>query len=341
MNDFLIGLLSALVATNQPVALSNLIARKTGVIITVPDKNDPVEQEYQRLLADDDAAQTEVDTWIEANQKRLAEGDTLGTITLKLRIKQRYEPVKKAYEDFLLRNSKHARARLAYGSFLNDIGEEEAAKVQIEKAVELDPQNPAAWNNLANFYGHNGPVTKAFECYGKALELKPTEAVYYQNLAGTMYLFRHDATNYFKLTQSEVFERSLALYRKALELDPENFLLATDLAQSYYGIPAPKTGDAEADRKATLKLTEDALAAWRTALKLASDDKEREGVQVHLARIQISADRLEEARKSLGAVTNAAYAGVKQRLLKRIQDAEAKLKGTNAPSVKVEEKKQD
>ncbi len=331
MNDFLIGLLSALVATNQPVALSNLIARKTGVIITVPNKNDPVEQEYQRLLADDDAAQAEVDTWIEANQKRLAEGDTLGTITLKLRIKQRYEPVKKAYEDFLLRNSKHARARLAYGSFLNDIGEEEAAKVQIEKAVELDPQNPAAWNNLANFYGHNGPVTKAFECYGKALELKPTEAVYYQNLATTMYLFRRDATNYFKLTEQQVFDRALALYRQALEFDPTNFLLATDFAQSYYGIPAPKTGDLEADRQAAQKLTDEALAAWRIALKLARDDKEREGVHIHLARTQINAGRLADARKSLSFVTNAIYAGVKQRLLKRLEPGEDKLKATNAP----------
>ncbi len=331
MNDFLIGLLSALVATNQPAALSNLIAQKTGVTISVPDKNDPVEKEYQKLMDEDEAAVAEVDQWIEANEKRLAAGDTLGNVTLNLRIKQRYEPVKKAYEEFLQRHPNHARAQLAYGSFLNEIGEEEAAKPHMEKAVELDPKNPAGWNNLANYYGHNGPVSKAFECYAKALELKPTEAVYYQNLATTMYLFRRDATNFFKLTEQQVFNQSLALYRQALTFDPTNFMLATDFAQTYYGIPAPKSGDAEADRQAAQKLTDEALAAWQTVLKLARDDKEREGVHIHFARFQINAGRLAEARQSLSMVTNAIYAGVKQQLTKKLQAREDKLKTTNAP----------
>jgi len=336
VSDFLIGLLSALVATNQPVAVSNLIAQKTGVSITVPDKSDPVEQEYQKLLADDDAAQEEVAEWIKTNEKRQAEGDSLGSITLRPRIRQRYEPVKTAYENFLERHPGHARARLAYGSFLNDIGEEEEAKVQFEQSAKLDPRNPAAWNNLANYYGHNGPVTKAFECYGRALELKPTEAVYYQNLATTMYLFRRDATNFFKLTERQVFDRALALYRQALEFDPDNFSLATDYAQTYYGIPPPRTGDAEADRRAEQKQAEDALAAWRIALKLASDDKEREGIYIHFARIQINANRFDEARKNLEVVTNGVHAALKERLLKKLQSSEERLKGTNAPPAKAE-----
>jgi len=73
-----------------------------------------------------------------------------------------------------------ASGHLAYGSFLNDIGEEKAAMLQNEKAIELDPKDPAAWNNLANYYVENGALTNAFINYTKAIELNPTESVYYE-----------------------------------------------------------------------------------------------------------------------------------------------------------------
>ena len=67
MSNLLIGLLGALVTTNQPAAISNLVVQTTGVSVTVPDPNDPVEKEYHKLMADDDAAQAEVDQWIRDN----------------------------------------------------------------------------------------------------------------------------------------------------------------------------------------------------------------------------------------------------------------------------------
>ena len=76
---------------------------------------------------------------------------------LNRRIRDRFEPIRKAYDDFITRHPNHARARIAYGSFLNDIDDEDGAHDQWEKALELDPKDPAVWNNLANFYGHIGP----------------------------------------------------------------------------------------------------------------------------------------------------------------------------------------
>lgn len=331
MNDLLVGLLSALVATNQPAALSNLVHKKTGLVVTIPDKNDPVEREFQKLMADDDAAQAEADKWITENASVPEKGRGIESVTLRARIKQRFDPVKTAYEDFLKRHPQHARARLAYGSFLNDIGEEGAAFEHWEKARDLDPNNPAAWNNLANWHGHNGGVTNSFKYYAKAIELDPTEPIYYRNFATTVYLFRHDATNFYQISQQQVFDKAMALYRKALELDPDNFLLATDYAQSYYGFKPPRLEDKEANRKAEQKFADEALAAWQTALKLARDEVEGQGVLIHFARIQINAGRFDEARKNLNSVTNDTLARTKALLIKKLTDREAKAKGTNAP----------
>ena len=331
MNDLLAGLLSALVATNQPAAFSNLVQQKTGLAITIPDKSDPVEQEFQKLMTNDDLAQAEVDQWITESGRSPDKGQGIESVTLRARIKQRFEPIRNAYEDFLKRHPQHARAHLAYGSFLNDIGEEGEAFGHWEKARELDPSNPAAWNNLANWHGHNGGVTNSFRYYARAIELDPTEPIYYQNFATTVYLFRHDATNFYKISQREVFDKAMGLYRKALELDPDNFLLATDYAQSYYGFKPLRLENEEANRKAEQKFADEALVAWQAALKLARDDLEREGVLIHFARIQIHAGRFEEARKNLNSVTNDTLAKTKESLTKKLLNEEAKAKGRNTP----------
>lgn len=319
MAELLSTLLSALVATNATGTVSNIVEKKTGIAVNVAALNDPVEKEYLKLLEADDAAQAEVDEWIRENNQFQSQGAGVPQAALNLRIRKRFELVKKAYEDFLRVHPEHARARLAYGSFLNDIQEEEAAHAQLEKARQLDPTKPAAWNQLANYYGHNGPVSNAFKYYDKAIELDPNESTYYFNLATTVYLFRRDATNYYNLTLPQVFEKAMGLYRKALELDPDNFVLAADYASSYYGFDLPLTGDPEQDRQIQQKRCDAALAAWQSAFKLAKTDLERQGVLLHYARLQINADRFDEARKNLNAVTNEGLGITKTNLLKKLE----------------------
>src|SRR5262245_34633099 len=60
VSDLLIGALGALLATNPPTALSNLVHTRTGIPIPIVDANDPVEKEYIRLMEMDDEAQDEV-----------------------------------------------------------------------------------------------------------------------------------------------------------------------------------------------------------------------------------------------------------------------------------------
>jgi tetratricopeptide (TPR) repeat protein len=317
VSNFLIALLGAAIAANQPAPVSNTVVKTNAASVNVPDPNDPVEKEYLKLLADDDAAQKEADRWISDADAFEAKGAKPSRAALTAKIEQRFEPVRKAYKDFLQRHPKHARARLAYGSFLNETHDEDEAVVQWEKARQLDPANPAAWNNLANHFGHRGPVKKAFEYYAKAIELDPDEPVYLQNLATTTYLFRVDAREFYNIDEAQVFDRALDLYRKALKLDPTNFPLATDFAQSYYGIKPLRT--------------EEALTAWNYALKVANDDIEREGVYLHMARVELNSGLFEEARKHLNVVTNGMYTVLKTRLVKNLAEKEGKAKEPKGP----------
>ena len=233
----------------------------------------PAESEYHKVMDDDDDAQAEVDKWIRENQDYVAKGAGLPKAELTRRIRERFEPVRKAYEDFIKRHPAHAAGRVAYASFLGDLGEEESAEEQLDKALTLDPKNPAIYNNLANIYGHKGPVKKAFEYFAKAIELKPEEPVYYHNFGTTVYVFRKDAVEYFALKQAQVIEKALWLYSNALRLDPDNFPLASDVAETYYTIQPLRT--------------DEALKAWTNALHIAHSAVEREGVHIHMARIKM------------------------------------------------------
>src|SRR5271154_7501963 len=124
-------LLSVLVATNPPaIAVSNEIQQAAGVSVTVPDANDPAEQELQKLMEDDDAAQAEVDKWIRDNSDFTAQGAGVPKDELNKRIMGRFASVRKGYEDFLKRYPNNAHGYLAYGSFLNDIGDEDGSVAQ-------------------------------------------------------------------------------------------------------------------------------------------------------------------------------------------------------------------
>jgi tetratricopeptide (TPR) repeat protein len=311
-------LLGTIVATSPLTAATNLVMGTTNPpAATAPNPDDPVGKELKKLMEEDDAAQAEADVWIKDNEAAAAKGAGVPSADLQRRIRERFEPIRKAYEEFVARHPDHARARVAYGSFLGDLLDEEGSQEQLEKALALNSKDPAAYNNLANLYGHHGPTKKAFEYYTKAIELNPQEPIYYHNFGTTVYLFRKDAMEYYGITEQQVYNKALELYSKALKLDPGNFPLASDVAQTYYGIKPLRI--------------DDALKAWTNTLAIAHDEMEREGVYLHLARIKLIAERFGEARVHLTAITNTLYDVLKKRLTRNVDEQERKVKDTNAP----------
>src|ERR1017187_6738681 len=126
--------------------------------------NDPAEKELQKLMVEDEAALNEVDKWIRDNNAFTAQGAGEPREALNRRILARFELVRKDYEDLLRRYPDFARGHLAYGSFLNDIGEEAAAEAQYGRAAQLDPKNPD--NAAANPRSLCAPTRSARGCAG-------------------------------------------------------------------------------------------------------------------------------------------------------------------------------
>jgi Flp pilus assembly protein TadD len=74
-----------------------------------------------------------------------------------------------------------ARAQVEFGINVAQRGLWREAIYRWEKAVEIDPQYAAAFNDLGIAYEHEGQLEKARKAYEKALALDPNNAQIRQN----------------------------------------------------------------------------------------------------------------------------------------------------------------
>jgi Tfp pilus assembly protein PilF len=74
-----------------------------------------------------------------------------------------------------------AQAQVQFGIDVAQKGLWKEALYRWEKAVQIDPQYAAAYNNLAIAYEHEGLFEKARKAYDKAVELDPKNESIRQN----------------------------------------------------------------------------------------------------------------------------------------------------------------
>ena len=222
-----------------------------GVAARAQDPND-AEREFRRLLTRDD----------ELMAKRPEP-----------RQRQSVERLGHDYQRFLAQHPGHTRAMIAYGSLLDDLGRGDEAMRWWEKAITFDPHAAAAYNNIANHYGHTGRAVDALRYYAKAIALAPDEPMFRFNWAVTCSLFRNDTRAVYGWDTAEIFRRSLAQLRAARDMAPLEFSYAKAYAEEFYLVPQPDWTEAR--------------VAWKVCLGLTSDDEQRQLVYCHLARVSI------------------------------------------------------
>ena len=110
-----------------------------------------------------------------------------------------------------------AEARNNFGDLLKKEGRLDAAAIQIQMALEINPSMPEALSNLAGVMALQGRVDESLSYFRKAQERNPSIAEIH-NIIGTL------------LLQKEMQREAILEFQQAVALQPMNATYANNLA---------------------------------------------------------------------------------------------------------------
>jgi tetratricopeptide (TPR) repeat protein len=238
---------------------------------TGAENSNSADAEYRKLLADDDALVQD-----------LAQLSGRRSWSTRSMLRARTRRVEAEYRQFLSEYPTHVRAMVAYGGFLRDFRRVDEALGWWNKAIAIDPNCAAAYNDIGEVYGSGGRVAEALRLHQKAYELDPAEPVYRLNWANTCILYRKDAHNVYGWNNDEIFRRSLEQFRQARDLAPQDFEYSSAYAESFYLMKDPDW--------------QQMYAAWQYCLAQPLQTNDLQSVYGHLARACMHLNRFDEAK---------------------------------------------
>jgi len=198
----------------------------TNVFVVQAEITEAVADALKAILSEDERSQLEkqptadlqaLDAYYLGNQLFSQKtSESVGRAILAYQAAIRFDP------EFALAYSKQASAVLAQVSASGLSNEAQLAKSRplIDQAILLDPQSSEAFTALGIWYRHSRDTEKAVQAFEQAIALGPNNA---DALAG-----------YGSMVQYEMSDPASAikLFRRAIELDPQNIGLKTELARA-------------------------------------------------------------------------------------------------------------
>lgn len=212
------------------------------------------------------------------------------------------------YEIFIQDHPDHVRSMISYGTFLEGIGQSDAAIRWWQRALAQGRDNPQLLNNLAHYYGHYGHPSLAIQLYESASRLNPRDPILHFNLGNMYYLFRKEAQQLHQWNLEETFANALIQFRLASECDPSNFEYASSYAETFYGI----------DFALNNRPWDKALKAWENCLNTNLQPQQRDFVQVHLVRLNTYQKRPFKALQHYSEIRDPIQRKIARRILERV-----------------------
>jgi len=133
-----------------------------------------------------------------------------------------------AFEKWVNTDSLRSDAKIEYANFLSErglmnyrIGKAEVAEIQFRKAIRLNSELVAAYNNLGILYLDMQLPDSAIVFCRTALTIKPDYVLAYQNMANAF-------------AQKNEFDSAIAYYQQAISLDPKYVNAYENMSRAYY-----------------------------------------------------------------------------------------------------------
>lgn len=188
------------------------------------------------LLRDFHLVQMQLLEWDIALARDLqAQGDTFAAQTKVEDARERAKTVRTAYEAFLDAYPKNALAHNYYGELLYDeFGDHAAGLQQWKLALMLDEDLARAANNLAIHYSHAGDYMLAFRHLDKALDLEPDNPDFLFNAVQIYLTNSPQAMEHYGWDQEKLYKEAMKMSARAAELASDDFQVVQDYAVNFF-----------------------------------------------------------------------------------------------------------
>ncbi len=115
------------------------------------------------------------------------------------------------YEKALELNPKFNKARINLAMLYAETADPDTALILLEEAVRVDPKDPKAHNNIGMIYYSKGDTDRAVKAYVRALEIDPVNAEAHYNLG-------------LAFAETGLLVEAMREWREVLDIEPEGEL---------------------------------------------------------------------------------------------------------------------
>lgn len=217
---------------------------------------------------------------------------------------RRINELVQSYRTYLVDQPDDASAYILYGKLLRRLEQYDQAFTAFLKADELDPEIAVVKQQIGNHLAEEGKGTEALTFYLRAVDLETETATYHFALGQLLHEFRQEFITEKLFTQDALEREMLKAFRRAAELEPDNFSYQMRLGEAYYDLSSP-------DWKS-------ALVYWNKLRKKAETSLQVEILDLHRSRVLGKLGRVDEAVELMDTVLNPALQQSKQQVLEEI-----------------------
>jgi Flp pilus assembly protein TadD len=176
-----------------------------------------------------------------------AQPQELVSLAQRLRQQGRFADARSAAERALEIEPDNAAAWFNLGAALGGLGEREAAEAAYRRALERNPRYPEAWSNLGGLLGAKGATGEQLAAYRKAIDANPQLAPVWSNLGNA-------------LCNARRYAEAESANRRAVELDPRFVPGWINLGRALHEMKRP--ADARGACQRAVELAPDLADAW-------------------------------------------------------------------------------